>query len=560
MTDPNSPAPSNWPPAAHPAGNEADFFGDAFGPVKRPSAPAAPPPLPGQVARPPQQAWRDPRAAAAGAEQLVPSTRGVQLITPELEELFENAPPWLGSLVLHMTVLIILGLTVFVTQEKQSAEVQAVYGEKLGDQLLDSSVDLSTPTPDLTADKAVYSPSELPPVNDPIAMPRLGTSELPLLSSPLGMPTTGKGYKDSQSNIPIGLALSGREKGMKVVLLRMYGGNATTQDAVHRALEWLKKNQRSDGSWNLRGAFADPAPNDNPVAATAMALIAFQGDGNTHLNGEYKQVVKKAWDALLKMQNRDGQFVGSNILSSHQLYTHALATIAICELYGMTEDSMFRGPAERAIDFCVQTQSPQGGWRYSPGDRDADTSVSGWFSMALQSARMAKMKVPQGTLDNLSTFLDSVQIEEGSRYMYQPTGHTNPAMAAEGLLCREYLGWKRDDPRLMVGVQYILAHPIEIRAQELDPYYWYYATQVLHHFGGEPWKKWNEVMRQVVPETQVKKGPEAGSWDSQHYKYGSEGGRLYVTCLHTYMLEVYYRHLPLYSNVYMSPGQVESEN
>jgi hypothetical protein len=35
---------------------------------------------------------------------------------------------------------------------------------------------------------------------------------------------------------------------------------------------------------------------------------------------------------------------------------------------------------------------------------------------------------------------------------------------------------------------------------------------------------------------------------------------LYVTCLHTYMLEVYYRHLPLYSNVYMSPGQVESEN
>jgi hypothetical protein len=29
-------------------------------------------------------------------------------------------------------------------------------------------------------------------------------------------------------------------------------------------------------------------------------------------------------------------------------------------------------------------------------------------------------------------------------------------------------------------------------------------------------------------------------------RWGADGGRLYVTCLSLYVLEVYYRHLPLY--------------
>ena len=32
----------------------------------------------------------------------------------------------------------------------------------------------------------------------------------------------------------------------------------------------------------------------------------------------------------------------------------------------------------------------------------------------------------------------------------------------------------------------------------------------------------------------------------EHGHWGQFGGRLYVTCLSTYILEVYYRHLPLY--------------
>ncbi len=54
-------------------------------------------------------------------------------------------------------------------------------------------------------------------------------------------------------------------------------------------------------------------------------------------------------------------------------------------------------------------------------------------------------------------------------------------------------------------------------------------------------------MRSELPEHQVRSGDEVGSWDPQGDHWGSVAGRLYTTCLSIYMLEVYYRHLPIYS-------------
>jgi hypothetical protein len=88
--------------------------------------------------------------------------------------------------------------------------------------------------------------------------------------------------------------------------------------------------------------------------------------------------------------------------------------------------------------------------------------------------------------------------------------------------------------------------PAETRIEQ-DVYYWYYATQATHHMEGKIWDEWNRVMRDKVPAHQVKGGPESGSWNPNSDKWGTAGGRLFVTCLSIYMLEVYYRHLPIYS-------------
>ncbi len=83
-------------------------------------------------------------------------------------------------------------------------------------------------------------------------------------------------------------------------------------------------------------------------------------------------------------------------------------------------------------------------------------------------------------------------------------------------------------------------------------YYWYYGTQVCHHMEGKDWQKWNGVMRQLLPEHQEKRGAERGSWEPIGDRWGGSAGRLYVTCLSIYVLEVYYRHLPLYQHGMLS--------
>jgi hypothetical protein len=257
---------------------------------------------------------------------------------------------------------------------------------------------------------------------------------------------------------------------------------------------------------------------------------------------------------LLKLQDQEGGFF-VNSPGHARLYTQGQCMIALCELYGMSMDTRLREPAQRAIQFAVKYQDRMGGWRYVPGD-DSDTSVTGWILMGLQSARMSGLEVPKATLDNIGAYLDKAAKLDGARYAYIPGGGDfTPAMTAEGLLCRQYLGWAQKDERLLDGAKYLLEPQNLPNWKERDVYYWYYATQMMHHLEGEQWKKWNSVMRDLLVEKQTRAGKERGSWDPTRPtpdQWGAHAGRLYVTCLSVYILEVYYRHLPLYTHLKLS--------
>ena len=127
-------------------------------------------------------------------------------------------------------------------------------------------------------------------------------------------------------------------------------------------------------------------------------------------------------------------------------------------------------------------------------------------------------------------------------------GPVTDAVSAEGLLCRQYLGWPRNHPALAAGMNILLDEKFLAWETDKDVYAWYYITQVAHHLGGPAWEKWNGRMKEVLPAVQVAKGREEGSWDPALDKWGPWGGRLFTTCFCTYMLEVYYRHLPLYGD------------
>ena len=184
-----------------------------------------------------------------------------------------------------------------------------------------------------------------------------------------------------------------------------------------------------------------------------------------------------------------------------------------------------------------------------------DTSVVGWQLMALKSGQAANIKIDSSVFKGVGAFLDAATFDDGVTYSYQPRqayllddkkgdgeGSVNQTRSAIGLLCRMYLGWDKNNETLEKGVKKIA----EQGPKRGDSYLAYYATQVLHHWGGDLWEEWNAVQREMLVSTQEPAGPQAGSWNPGSGHSDEKGGRLWTTCLSVMTLEVYYRHLPLY--------------
>ena len=355
------------------------------------------------------------------------------------------------------------------------------------------------------------------------------------------------------------------------------GSVAKTEDAIEAGLEFLARRQSADGRWSLheypgrpRTEAAGGRAIHSDTAATGLALLAFLGAAYDHYGDEYQHVVGRGVKWLLSVQQPDGNLYVSHDRRSDGsalIYSHAIATIALCEAYGMTGDSSLRAPAQKAIDFLVRAQHPDhGGWRYAvkPGDRgySSDTSVTGWVVMALKSGELAKLQVPKRSYQGVSKWLDIAQADaDSSRYKYNPNAALDPslqrdlartvtpAMTSVGLLSRLYTGWDREHRSMVAGAKYLAGHPPDIGANQLrDTYYWYYATQVMFHMGGDFWRAWNERLHPLLVDTQLRQGPFAGSWDPQHDVWGAAAGRIYVTAMNLLSLEVYYRHLPLFED------------
>lgn len=345
------------------------------------------------------------------------------------------------------------------------------------------------------------------------------------------------------NDAPFGGGFEGRASDQRARLVAERGGTPQSENAVELALEWLAAHQRQDGSWRLdhqKGSCGarceNPGSTATSTGATALALLPFLGAGYTHKQGKYQDVVS---EGLYYLTGRMIETRHGGDLQEGTMYAQGIAAIALCEAFAMTGDPELKSYAQRSIDFIVHAQHPRGGWRYVPG-APGDTTVTGWQVMALKSAKLAKLYVPSHTTENAKQFLNKMQDAGGAFYGYQTSGK-RPAPTAVGLLLRMYLGWRRSDERLGRGRLYL----VYTGPSKTDMYYNYYATQILAHFGGTDWRMWNEELREHLIDTQSRSGHEAGSWFFED-PHGSVGGRLYTTAMCAMILEVYYRHMPLY--------------
>ncbi len=371
----------------------------------------------------------------------------------------------------------------------------------------------------------------------------------PKVTGPGGV-GVGVGTGDKAGSGGAGEGFGGRGSGSRQAMLSSGGGTADTERSVSGGLNWLARHQNPDGSWGcvkFRNQCKDPSCSahveekgaDYPMAATAFGLLPFFAAGQTHeTKGPYQNVIRKGLIWMTKTQDPK-----TGMLSA-SMYEHGLATIALCEAYGLSQDKQLQPHAQAAVAFCEDAQNDSsGGWHYSANPPTVgDTSVVGWQLMGLKSAQMAGLRVNPTILAKAKGFLKSVaKGKDNGLFCYMPDSGPTPAMSAVGLLCNQYMGMKRTDPAMEEGKAYVMAN---LGHAKDNSYFLYYATQVMHNLPGPEWDTWNRTARRFLIQSQVKEGCAAGSWDPKGK--GHVAGPMMVTSISALTLEVYYRYLPLY--------------
>ena len=356
-----------------------------------------------------------------------------------------------------------------------------------------------------------------------------------------------------------------RNTGTRGKQLIQFGGDKQTEEAVLRALRWLKLKQRKDGSWGGQA-----------IAMTGLGILTFLAHGEKpggEDSDEFGPVVQKALEFLLSKQGADGRFSG---MDGNQ-YAHPMATYALCEAYGMTLNPNVKEAAIKALVPILKGQHPTGGWTYKmdpkpdeKGKYRDDTSYMGWCAQALKAAKLANLyspgspeikKLDQATKLAIKGFQANAHPDGGFGY----TGPGKGGLTSVGSLCMQLLGASNTsevkkaletmdswtpafqnyaDARALVanvkpeelvkrgkdGKPIIdketgkeeKATPLEIAKKKLEPtlnpaqklflsasaqYYYYYASQSKFHQGGKHWDNWNKAMKPAyLAAQQVDKG------------------------------------------------------
>jgi len=338
-----------------------------------------------------------------------------------------------------------------------------------------------------------------------------------------------------------------RSAGTRKSLGERFGSDAATEDAVLRALRWLKKNQQPEGSWNAQR-----------IAMTGLAVLTFLAHGEKPGDSpEFGETIQNALDFLVRSQRPDGRFNGMD----GNEYAHPIATYALCEAYGMTLNPNVKAAAEKALAPIISGQHPTGGWTYKlfagvdkeTGNYRDDTSYMGWCAQALKAAKLAKLKaegLDKAAKLAVTGFKRNASPGGGFGYVSPGAG----GLTSVGTLCLQLLGAPTDSAvKKSLDLMDSWRPSFEAKGPQGASlqYYFYYATQAKFHAGGKRWENWNKEMKPTyVKAQQIEKNAikddqgrdcDIGWWTNGD---AHTDRPVMDTCLAALQLMVYYRYLP----------------
>jgi uncharacterized protein YfaP (DUF2135 family) len=353
-----------------------------------------------------------------------------------------------------------------------------------------------------------------------------------------------------------------------------YGGSQISESAVAEGLAWLARHQAPDGSWTnrclqpdkpeCRCEEGDACPGDGgsfEMAHTGLSVLAFQAGGHYYFNDNtHSERVRKGLGWLVEHQRPDGGLIGSTKKGRyprfHQyfMYEHGIAAFALAEAcavaaaMGEPENPRYLEAAEKAVDFIHKMQYDDGGWRYwDDPKRAGDTSVTGWQVLALKTAKEAGIPVTDECVEKVRKFMASRATGTNGRTGYENRNPSTEATTGVGMLAHQFLLGEPDAPLVGEAAEFLAGNAEQRwsnrrpKGDEKDFYLWYNCTLAMFQAGGEPWNRWNPIVRDTIIGLQRRDGCTRGSWDSDS-RWGNRGGRIYTTALAVLTLEVYYRY------------------
>jgi squalene cyclase len=296
--------------------------------------------------------------------------------------------------------------------------------------------------------------------------------------------------------------------------------------ATSRALAWLAKQQNSDGSWSEARYPHNPA-------ITSFAVLAFLSQGHVPDQGTYGKELARAQRFLLSCSRDDGYLIGTR---GGNMYAHAMAALALAELWGVTQDKKIKPVLQKATDLVVSAQSPEGGWRYSPRPSGADISVTIMQVMSLRAAKNAGIHVKDEVLKKAIEYIKSCYDENSGGFTYQPRNRQPGFARTAAGVCVLYLTGEHKSKEIPGAVKYLKDN------FDAKQHYWYghyYASHAMHQVGGKDWKDWYAKM----VETFVPEQKSDGSWSGRDR--GSPGP-VYDTSIAVIALSVPMNYLPIF--------------
>ncbi len=328
---------------------------------------------------------------------------------------------------------------------------------------------------------------------------------------------------------------TGNRRSVAVILVWLViTGRATAQGwgAVHgdpippaldaayvRGLQFLARTQTASGQWS---------EGETGPGVIGLAVLAMLARGDDPEAGPWAVPIRRGLDAILRAQRPDNGYIGPS------MYHHGLATLALAEAYGAVDDPRLGPALKRAADLILtsQTLNPQGGWRYSPDSRDADTTVSGAQVVALLAVRNAGIGIPDTAIARALQFYQECQGADGQIGYTGREGGSAPRNAigvTVAALARER------DSRLFRRAFDALRRAGDDEGGGYFFYYIYYAAQAFFHADPAAWRDWNARNVARLLDAQ---GAD-GSWTGPH-------GKAFSTSAALLSLAVNYRLLPIY--------------